>query len=63
MAIASSRCDAVQDVVQEIRHIRNNIHAGVALKKNFNPAKLKKKDHARIERIFHAVLDNFNLAL
>jgi len=30
---------AVQDVVQEIRHIRNNIHAGVALKKNFNPAK------------------------
>lgn len=28
---------AVQDVVHEIRHMRNNIHAGVALRKKFDP--------------------------
>ena len=34
---------AVEDVVHEIRHIRNNIHAGVALRKNFHLAKFRKK--------------------
>jgi hypothetical protein len=54
---------AVQDVVHDIRHIRNNIHAGVALRKSFNPAKFRKKDYLRIKRIFDAVLENFELAL
>src|SRR5262245_36485087 len=30
---------AVQDVITEIRHMRNNVHAGVAMRNNFNPAK------------------------
>lgn len=50
---------AVQNVVNEIRHMRNNIHAGVALRKNFNPAKFRKKDYLRIERIFAVVMDNW----
>jgi len=37
---------AVEEVITEIRHMRNNVHAGVALRKNFNPAKFKKKVHA-----------------
>ncbi len=54
---------AAQDAVQEIRHMRNNIHAGVALRKRFDPAKFKKKDYMRLKRIFDAVWDNFELAL
>ncbi len=51
---------AVEDVIIEIRHRRNNVHAGVALRKNFNPAKFKKKDYIRLRAIFDAVLDNYN---
>lgn len=51
---------AVEDVIIEIRHMRNNVHAGVALRKNFNPAKFKKKDYIRLRAIFDAVLDNYN---
>ncbi len=51
---------AVEDVITEIRHMRNNIHAGAALRKNFNPAKFKKKDYMRLQGIFDAVLDNYN---
>jgi hypothetical protein len=51
---------AVEDVITEIRHIRNNVHAGAALRKNFNPAKFKKRDYMRLRDIFDAVLDNYN---
>lgn len=50
---------AVQDVVHEIRHLRNSIHAGVALRKGFDPAKFTKKDYMRLKKIFDAVWDNF----
>ena len=33
---------AVQDVMHEIRHLRNGIHAGVALRKGFDPARFTK---------------------
>ncbi len=54
---------AVQDVVHEIRHLRNNIHAGVALRKEFDPARFTKKDYTRLKKIFDAVWENFELAL
>ena len=54
---------AVQDVVHEIRHLRNNIHAGVALRKEFDPARFTKKDYTRLRRIFDAVWENFELVL
>ena len=54
---------AVEDVITEIRHIRNNIHAGVALRNNFNPRKFKKKAYMRLQDIFDAVLDNYNRSL
>lgn len=54
---------AVQDVVDEIRHLRNNIHAGVALRKGFSPAKFTKKDYMRLRKIFATVWKNFELAL
>lgn len=54
---------AVQEVVHEIRHLRNNIHAGVALRKEFDPARFTKKDYTRLKKIFAAVLENFELAL
>jgi hypothetical protein len=54
---------AVQDVVQEVRHLRNNIHAGVALRKEFDPARFTKKDYARLKKIFDAAWENFELAL
>ena len=50
---------AVQDVVHELRHLRNNIHAGVALRGGFDPEKFKKKDYIRLKKIFAAVWDNF----
>jgi len=54
---------AVQDVAHEIRHLRNNIHAGVALRKEFDPARFTKKDYTRLKKIFDAVWENFELAL
>jgi hypothetical protein len=51
---------AVEDVITEIRHMRNNVHAGVALRRNFNPAKFKKRDYMRLQGILDAVLDNYN---
>lgn len=53
---------AVQDVVHEIRKMRNNIHAGVALRHGFNPAKFAKEEYMRLQDIFDAVVDNFELA-
>jgi hypothetical protein len=50
---------AVQDVVHELRHLRNNVHAGVALRSGFDPAKFTKKDYIRLKKIFAAVWDNF----
>jgi len=50
---------AVETVIDEIRHMRNNIHAGVALKNGFDPAKFTKKDFERLNGIFLAVLDNW----
>jgi hypothetical protein len=43
--------------------MRNNVHAGVALRRNFNPAKLTKEEYMRLQDIFDAVVDNFELAL
>ena len=54
---------AVQDAVHEIRHLRNSIHAGVALRKNFDPAKFRKRDYARLRKICDAVWNNMELAL
>ncbi len=54
---------AVQDVAHEIRHLRNNMHAGVALRKEFDPARFTKKDYTRLKKIFDAVWENFELAL
>lgn len=54
---------AIQDVAHEIRHLRNNIHAGVALRKEFDPAKFTKKEYTRLKKIFAAVWENFKLAL
>jgi hypothetical protein len=51
---------AVEDVITEIRHMRNNVHAGAALRNNFNPAKFKKRDYMRLQDIFDAVVDNYN---
>jgi len=51
---------AVEDVVLEISRMRNNVHAGVALRKNFNPAKFTKKQYVRLQDIFDAVVDNYN---
>jgi hypothetical protein len=50
---------AVQDVVHELRHLRNNIHAGVALRQGFDPVKFTKKDYTRLKKIFAAAWDNF----
>lgn len=49
---------AVEDVVTEIRQMRNNIHAGVALRNNFNPAKFTKEQFMRLQDIFNAATDN-----
>jgi hypothetical protein len=54
---------AVQDVVHEVRNLRNSIHAGVALRKGFDPARFTKKDYMRLKKIFDAVCENFELAL
>jgi hypothetical protein len=51
---------AVEDVILEISHMRNNVHAGVALRKNFDPAKFTKRQYMRLQDIFDAVLDNYN---
>ena len=50
---------AVQDVVHELRLLRNNIHAGVALRKGFDPAKFTENDYMRLKMIFDAVWANF----
>ena len=54
---------AVQDVMHEIRHLRNKIHAGVALRKEFDPARFTRKEYTRLKKIFDAVWDNFELKL
>jgi len=51
---------AVEEVILEISRMRNNVHAGVALRKNFNPAKFTKKQYTRLQDIFDAVVDNYN---
>lgn len=54
---------AVENVISEIRHMRNNIHAGGAIRNNFNPAKFTKKEYMRLQRIFYAVVDNYQANL
>jgi hypothetical protein len=51
---------AVEEVITEIRSMRNNVHAGAALRNNFNPAKFKKRDYMRLQGIFDCVVDNCN---
>jgi hypothetical protein len=43
---------AVENVIAEIRLMRNNIHAGVALKNGFDPAKFGEKEFERLRKIF-----------
>jgi hypothetical protein len=50
---------AVENVIAEIRRMRNNIHAGVALRNGFDPAKFDEKEFNRLYEIFHVVLDNW----
>ncbi len=54
---------AVEDVITEIREMRNNVHAGVALRNDFNPAKFTKEEFKRLQEIFSAVADNVDLKL
>jgi hypothetical protein len=54
---------AVEGVITEIRDMRNNIHAGVALRNNFDPAKFTKEQFRRLKDIFSAVADNVDLRL
>ena len=51
---------AVEDVILEISRMRNNVHAGVALRKNFNPAKFTERQYMRLQDIFDAVADNYS---
>jgi len=50
---------AIETVIDEIRHMRNNLHAGVALKKGFDPEKFTKQNFERLYDTFLAVLDNW----
>lgn len=54
---------AVEGVITEIQHMRNNVHAGVALKNGFDPAKFPKQDFERLNGIFLAFLDNWEKKL
>lgn len=54
---------AVEDVILEISRMRNNVHAGAALRNNFNPAKFTKEQFKRLQDIFSAVADNVELKL
>jgi hypothetical protein len=54
---------AVEDVILEIGRMRNNVHAGAALRNNFNPAKFTKEQFKRLQDIFSAVADNVELKL
>jgi len=54
---------AVHDVVHEIRSLRNNIHAGVALGRSFDPTAFRRDNYLRIAGIFDAVVSNFERAL
>jgi hypothetical protein len=54
---------AVENVIAEIRRMRNNIHAGVALRNGFDPARFGKKEFNRLYEIFHVVMDNWERKL
>ena len=54
---------AVENVINEIRHMRNNVHAGVALRNDFNPAQFTREEFERLNGIYDAVVDNFNWRL
>lgn len=54
---------AVEDVINEIQRTRNNIHAGVALRGNFDPATFTRKEFERLAEIFYAAIDNWELKL
>jgi len=54
---------AVENVITEIQRMRNNIHAGVALRNNFDPAEFTKKEYMRLQEIFYAVSHNWERKL
>ena len=54
---------AVEGVITDIQHVRNNIHAGVALKNSFDPEKFSKEEFKRLHGIFDALLDNWEKKL
>jgi hypothetical protein len=54
---------AVENVIAEIRSMRNNIHAGVALRSGFDPAKFGEKEFDRLYEIFRVVADNWERKL
>jgi hypothetical protein len=51
-------CHTIEDVIDEIRKTRNNLHPGVALRNNFNPAQYTKEQYTRLAKIFDSVLDS-----
>jgi hypothetical protein len=55
--------NAVENVIAEIRRMRNNIHAGVALRNGFDPAKFGEKEFKRLYEIFRMVVDNWERKL
>lgn len=54
---------AVEGVINDIQHMRNNVHAGVALKNNFDPSKFPKGEFMRLQGIFLAFLDSWEQQL
>ena len=54
---------AVESVINDIQHMRNNVHAGVALKNNFDPSNFPKAEFIRLQGIFLAFLDNWERQL
>jgi hypothetical protein len=49
---------AIENVIDEIRKTRNNLHPGVALRRDFNPAQYTKEQYSRLHKIFDSVLDS-----
>jgi hypothetical protein len=53
----------VENVIDEIRHMRNNLHAGVALRNNFDPSQFTEQEFKRLYEIFKVVMDNWERKL
>jgi hypothetical protein len=49
---------SVESVIREIQRMRNNLHAGKALRTGFNPASFGVTQYQRLRDIYGAVMDN-----